>query len=318
MVIMLKYYKRKKLGMMRKLLILFILFPLVSFGQKEVFTNSFISLDNESQLNIRTYQGYRTDLDSLFKKDSVFIKRKTNVGIANGLRYYRTSLDEPTYFFNEAKIYIKTKPIERLTVIFNPSLLMSKEFSNFTYEFNTSYQYKKWYFEASSERDLVGARAIEMDLVSNYYGLSLDYSPIKRLTLVGGVQYNYISDDNRRWFYLSRVVYSLKNEKMFFDFRTKNMVGGIWSPYYFSPEDISQKQIGFGINQPLLNDKIMFKTYIGGGIQTIDKESMYLLTADFKVTTQLLKRLNSETSLGFRNFNKYIYSFGNIKLSYSF
>jgi hypothetical protein len=47
-------------------------------------------------------------------------------------------LDEPTYFFNEAKIYIKTKPIKRLTVIFNPSLLMSKEFSTFTYEFKPS------------------------------------------------------------------------------------------------------------------------------------------------------------------------------------
>jgi hypothetical protein len=304
--------------MMRKLLIIFILLPLISFGQKEVFTNSFISLDNENQLNVRTYQGYRTDLDSLFKKDSIFIKRKTNVGISNGIRYYRTNLNEPTYHFNEAKIYIKTKPIERLTIIFNPSLLMSKEFSTFTYEFNTSYQYKKWYFEASSERDLVGARAVQMDLISNYYGLSMDYSPIKRLTLVGGVQYNYISDNNSRWFYLGRIVYSLKNEKMFFDFRSKNMVGGIWSPYYFSPEDISQKQMGFGLNQTFLNEKFLFKSYIGGGIQTIDKESMYLLTADFKVTTQLFKKLNSETSLGFRNFNKYIYSFGNIKLSYSF
>lgn len=318
MVIMLKYYKRKKLGTMRKLLILFVLLPLVSFGQKEVFNNTFLSLDNENQLNIRTHQGYMTDLDSLFKKDSIFIKRKTNVGISNGIRYYRTNLSEPTYLFNESKIYIKTKPIERLTVIFNPSLLISKEFSTFTYEFNTSYQYKKWYFESSSERDLVGARAVKMDLISNYYGLSVDYSPIKRLTLVGGVQYNYISDDNSRWFYLGRIVYSLKNEKMFFDIRSKNMVGGIWSPYYFSPEDISQKQIGFGLNETFSNEKFIFKSYIGGGIQTIDKESMYLLTTDFKVSTQLLKKLKGEVSFGIRNFNKYIYSFGNLKLNYSF
>lgn len=318
MDIILKYYKRKNHGMMYKLLILFILLPLISFGQKEVFTNSFISLDNEQQLNIRTYQGYMTDLDSLFKKDSVFIKRKTNVGISNGLRYYRTSFNEPTYFFNEAKIYIKTKPIERLVIIFNPSLLLSKNFSTFSYEFSTAYQYKKWYLEASSERDLVGARALEMNLVSNYYGLSLDYSPIKQLTLVGGLQYNYITDYNKRWFYLSRVVYTLKNEKVYFDFRTKNMMGGEWSPYYFSPEDISQKQIGFGLNETFLNEKFIFKSYIGGGIQTIDKQSMYLLTGDFKISTQLMKRLKGETSFGVRNFNKYIYSFGNLKLNYSF
>jgi hypothetical protein len=96
------------------------------------------------------------------------------------------------------------------------------------------------------------------------------------------------------------------------------MKGGEWSPYYFSPEDISQKQIGFGLNETFLNEKFLFKSYIGGGIQTIDKESMYLLTADFKVTTQLFKKLKSETSFGIRNFNKYIYSFGNMKLSYSF
>lgn len=318
MDIILKYYKRKNHGMMYKLLILFILLPLISFGQKEVFTNSFISLDNEQQLNIRTYQGYMTDLDSLFKKDSVFIKRKTNVGISNGLRYYRTSFNEPTYFFNEAKIYIKTKPIKSLVIIFNPSLLLSKSITNFSYEFNTSYRYRKWYLEASSERDLVGARAIEMDLVSNYYGLSLDYSPTKQLTLVGGVQYNYITDYNNRWFYTSRIIYTLPNEKIYFDFRTRNMKGGEWSPYYFSPEDISQKQIGFGLNETFLNENLIFKSYIGGGIQTIDKESMYLLTADFKVSTQLMKRLKSETSFGVRNFNKYIYSFGNLKLNYSF
>jgi hypothetical protein len=304
---------------MTKYLILFFSFlTSVSFAQKEVFTQSFISFDNENQLNIRTYQGVSTDLDSLFKKDSIFIKRKSIVGIANGLRYYKTNINEPSYFFNEAKIYIKTKPIERLVIIFNPSLLLSKNFSTFSYEFSTAYQYKKWYLEASSERDLVGARALEMNLVSNYYGLSLDYSPIKQLTLVGGLQYNYITDYNKRWFYLSRVVYTLKNEKVYFDFRTKNMMGGEWSPYYFSPEDISQKQIGFGLNETFLNEKFIFKSYIGGGIQTIDKESMYLLTADFKVSTQLLKKLKGEVSFGIRNFNKYIYSFGNLKLNYSF
>jgi len=304
---------------MTKYLILFFSFlTSVSFAQKEVFTQSFISFDNENQLNIRTYQGVSTDLDSLFKKDSVFIKRKSIVGIANGLRYYKANINEPSYFFNEAKIYIKTKPIERLVIIFNPSLLLSKNFSTFSYEFSTAYQYKKWYLEASSERDLVGARALEMNLVSNYYGLSLDYSPIKQLTLVGGLQYNYITDYNKRWFYLSRVVYTLKNEKVYFDLRTKNMMGGEWSPYYFSPEDISQKQIGFGFNETFLNEKFIFKSYIGGGIQTIDKESMYLLAADFKLSTQLLKRLKGETIFGIRNFNKYIYSFGNLKLNYSF
>jgi len=313
-----RFCKRKKLGMMRKLLLFFILFPLISFGQKKFFTNTFLSLDNENQLIMKTHQGYITDLDSLFKKDSLFIKRKTYVGISNGLRYYRNNLIEPTYFFNEAKIYIKSQPIDKMFVIFNPSLLISKNLSTLSYEFSTSYTYKKFYIELSSERDLIGARALGIDLVSNYHGISLDYSPHKRLTFVGSIQYNHITDNNNRWFYISRVIYTLPSEKIYFDFRKRNMVGGEWSPYYFSPEDISQKQIGFGFNETFLNEKFILKSYIGGGIQTIDKESMYLLTADFKVSTQLLKKLKGEVSFGIRNFNKYIYSFGNLKLNYSF
>jgi len=313
-----RFCKRKKLGMMRKLLLFFILFPLISFGQKKFFTNTFLSLDNENQLIMKTHQGYITDLDSLFKKDSLFIKRKTYVGISNGLRYYRNNLIEPTYFFNEAKIYIKSQPIDKMFVIFNPSLLISKNLSTLSYEFSTSYIYKKFYIELSSERDLIGARALGIDLVSNYHGISLDYSPHKRLTFVGSIQYNHITDNNNRWFYISRVIYTLPSEKIYFDFRKRNMMGGEWSPYYFSPETISQNQMGVGFNQKILKDKAMIKGYLGGGIQKIDDENMYLFALDMKFIYKIKTKLDGETSLGVRNFNKYIYSFGNVKLNYTF
>ena len=304
--------------MMNKIFFLILFFPLICFGQREVFTNSFISVDNENQINVRSYQGYQTSLDSLFKKDSIFIKRKTIVGIANGLRFYQTDIGQPTYFFNEAKIFIKSNPFKKVNVLFNPSLLMSRDFTTFTYDFNTTYQHKKWYVELSSERDLVGARALEVNLVSNYYGFSVDYSPVKTLTMVGGYQYNIISDGNRRPFYLTRIVWTLSNEKVYFDFRTKDMRGGEWSPYYFSPESISQKQIGFGINQSYLNDRGLFKLYIGTGLQTIDDQTMYLLSFDLKLINQILPRLRNEATFGIRNFNKYLYSFGDLKLKYTF
>jgi len=303
---------------MNKLLILFLLLPFISFGQREFFTNSFVSVDNENQVNVRTYQGYQTSLDSLMKKDSIFIKRKSFIGIANGLRYYQTNIGEPTYYFNEAKIYIKSKLNERFNFMFNPSLLISKNFTTFSYELNTTYQYKKWYVEVSSERDLVGARALEVNLISNYYGFSVDYTPIKRLTIVGGYQHNIITDDNIRSFYLSRVIYALPNEKVFFDFRTKDMRGGEWSEYYFSPEKISQRQIGCGYNNSYFNDKCLLKLYLGTGLQTIDDQTMYLFNMDFKTINRITKRLRTETSVGVRNFNKYFYSFGDLKLKYTF
>jgi hypothetical protein len=148
---------------MNKLLFFFLLLPFVTFGQREFFTNSFISFDNENQINVRTYQGYQTSLDSLMKKDSIFIKRKTYTGIANGLRYYQTNIGEPTYFFNESKIFIKSNPYKKINVLFNPSLLMSKNFTTFSYEFNTTYQNKNWYFEVSSD-----CVCVDMDCLLSY------------------------------------------------------------------------------------------------------------------------------------------------------
>jgi hypothetical protein len=302
----------------RSILLLILFLPFFSFGQREIFTNTFLSLDNENQFNLRGYQGYYTELDSLLKKDSVFLNHKSFIGIANGVRYYTTNPGEPTYFFNEGKVFIKSNPYKKFHFQFNPSILRSNNFSTFSYEFSSYYQHKKWYVEISSERDLVGARALQVNLISNYYGLSIDYSPVKNLTLVGGYQYNYITDNNKRNFYLTRIIYTLPNEKIYFDFRTKYMRGGTWSEYYFSPESISQQQIGFGFNQDFLNSKSSLKGYLGGGIQKIDNQSMYLLVFDLKLKTKIYKNLSGESTVGIRNFNTYIYGFVDLKLKYNF
>jgi hypothetical protein len=96
------------------------------------------------------------------------------------------------------------------------------------------------------------------------------------------------------------------------------MTNGEWSPYYFSPETISQNQMGVGFNQRISKDKVMVKGYLGGGLQKINDESMYLFALDMKFIYKIHPKLDSEASLGVRNFNKYIYSFGNAKLNYTF
>lgn len=298
--------------------ILIFCLPHLVFCQKDFVSNSFVSLDNENQFNIIVNQGVITSLDSIFKKDSIFIKRKTFVGLTPGFRYYQTNINEPTYFFNEVKFNLKTNPFNKFSTTFNPSLLISKKFTTFSYEFMSTYQYKKWYFEVSSERDLVGARALDVNLISNYYGLSVDYTIRKNLTLVSGYQYNYITDDNKRHFLVSRLIYSMNNQKVYFDLRTRDMRGGTWSQYYFSPETISQRQIGLGMNDSFMKEKIALGCYIGTGVQSIDNQNMYLLSFDFKIKTILLKKIKLESNLGFRNFNRYLYGFGNLKLKYTF
>ena len=95
------------------------------------------------------------------------------------------------------------------------------------------------------------------------------------------------------------------------------MIDGEWSPYYFSPETISQNQIGVGFNDNIKN-KVVIKGYLGSGIQKIDDQNMYLFVLDMKLAYKIHPKLDSEVSLGIRNFNKYIYSFGNAKLNYTF
>jgi len=305
---------------MNRFIVFFIFFlsPFVGFSQREILSRSFVSVDNESQINIISHQGIMVNLDSLFKRDSTFIERKTSIGVSNGLRYYRTDIGEINYYFNESKAYFKTKPFKNFTTTFNPSFITSKRFSTFAYEFSSSFKIKKLYFEASSERDLIGARAVDINLTSSNYALSVDYSLFKRITIVGGYQYNHISDNNRRSFISARLIYNLPNEKMYFDLRSRDMKGGSFSLFYFSPERISQRQVGFGLNNSFFKDRLSIKGYVGTGFQIIDTENMYLLAFDLKFKAKLIRRVIAEGNFGVRNFNRYIYGFGSFNLSYIF
>lgn len=273
------------------------------------------SLDNERQFNFRTHKGYLTYLDSLFKKDSIFIKRKTQVGISTGLRYYKTDVGEIDYLYNESKIIINTKPYKNINFIFKPSLVFGNGLSDFFYESQLTYQKSKFYVELSAEKDLVGARSVTQNLTTKNFGISVDYSILKNLVIIGGGQYNLISNNNR-WFYQSKLIYTLPQYNLYFDLRTRNMVGGEWSPLFFSPEAISQKQIGVGYSKTYLDENGVIKLYLGGGLQTIDDVSQYLFSVDVKSINRLSKKFKLETQIGVRNFNQYIYSFGEFNLRY--
>jgi hypothetical protein len=298
-----------------KFLIIFLLLPLISFGQKEMITLNQFSLDNERQFNFRSYKGYLTQLDSLFKKDSIFIKRKTIVGISTGLRYYKTDIDKIDYLYNESKIIINTKPIKNTNFIFKPSLVFGNGFSDFFYESQLTYQKNKFYVELSAEKDLVGARSVTQNLTTRNYGVSVDYSILKNLVIIGGGQYNLISN-NSRWFYQSKLIYTLPKTNLYFDLRTRNMIGGEWSPLFFSPEAISQKQVGVGYSQSYSNENGVIKLYLGGGLQTIDDVSQYLFSVDVKSINRLSRKFKLESQIGVRNFNQYIFSFGEFNLRY--
>jgi len=306
MDIFLRSLKLKKCGMI-KYLILFFFICFNCLGQREAFFNTFSTLDNETQFSVRNYTGYRQSIDSICRK------RKTFVGITSGLRYYDAYNSSTN--FSELKFLINSKINKNVEVLFNQSVVYNKKWSPYVYEFLTTYKHKHFYLEAFSERDLLGVSYTnEKKVLSNFHGLSLDYNLPKRITIVNSINYNKITDGNDRWFYLNRIIYTTPNEKFIFDVRTRLMWGGERSEYYFSPNKIKQFSFGFGWREFVLN-KIYVSSYLGLGRQIIDDQTQGLIIADLKLKRKLTNKVNMDLFLGVRNFNSYIYGFGQAKLS---
>lgn len=288
----------------------------MTYGQREAFSSNQISLDNESQFFFRNQTGIITPLKSLLKNDSLFLKKKTLIGISTGFRYYKTDIEQLDYIYNESRVYIKSKPIDGLNVSSKFSLVNGNGDINFLYDNQLTYKRGKFYGEISLEKDFVGARSITQNLITENWGLSIDYTPIKNLVIIGGGQYNVVGNDIDRWFYHSKVIYSLPDYNLFFDIRTRNMFGGEWSPLFFSPESISQRQLGIGYNYIYWRESGVIKVYGGGGYQTIDGQTQYLFGVDIKTINQFSLKWRLESQFGIRNFNDYIWSFGEINLRY--
>jgi hypothetical protein len=237
-----------------------------------------------------------------------------NAGLFNSFALYQdTSISKK---FNEIRTEFTTKFFKGTKIYFSPALLISGDWSPFIYEFNTFIPLKKFNVEINSERDLVGPRAIKKSIISQYNGVSLDYSPINKLTFVGSFQRNNISDGNIRYFYITRVIYS--PTWYYFDLRMRNMRGGEWSEYYFSPESINQYNIGAGLTKQMFSGKTKLKSYLGLGLQKVDNQSMTLVLFDLNLSTKFSKNIDGESNIVFRNINKYFFTFGSFKLKYKF
>lgn len=297
---------------MRILTFIFIFIVFNLFGQNDLQIKSKINLDNENQIIFKSYQGYSHTFDSLKIKDSTENLFNVNTGLFNSFVLYQdTSISKK---FNEVRTSLEVHFDKGTKVYFSPAILISNNWSPFIYDFNTFIPFKKFNLEINSERDLVGPRAIKKSIVSQYNGISLDYSPIKKLTIVGSIQKNNITDGNIRYFYISRVIYS--PSWYFIDARTRNMRGGKWSEFYFSPETIDQWNIGTGFTKRFFSDRTRIKSYFGVGYQRVDKQSMSLIIIDLNLSNKFSKKIEGETSIGLRNIGKYFFTFGEFRLKY--
>lgn len=297
---------------MKKILtVLLLIFSLTSFGQDRLISTTNITFDNEFQNSFRKYFGY--DKNIIIKnKDTTKENHVLDITPLLGWRCYFFNGKEN--HFVDYRLNTGFKYDKNWCVNTNISFLNSSMWSPIFFDGLFRYSGNKYSTELFVEREAVGTPITnELRYVSVSSGLSFDYRVSRNLTMVNSLTHNSISDGNDRWFYSNRFIYALKNNS-YIDFKVKKMFGGEWSPYYFSPNQINQFNMGYGFNHSY-EYNIKLKFYVGVGFQNIDKYNMLMMNYDLKLN-KTYKKWFFEVSFGSRNFNNYIYNVFNTKIAY--
>lgn len=295
------------------LILLLSFFTLLATAQDKVVSYSYVTFDNAYQNSIRQYIGY--DKNFIIKnKDTTKEDHTLDITPLVGWRCY--FFDGYENHFIDYRVNTAYRWSKNLCFNGNVSFLTFNTWTPVFYDGFVRYTKRRFSTEIFSERESVGTPLTnDLRYVSNTNGLSVDFRVSRRLTFVSSLANNTISDGNSRWFHSCRFIYTLKNNS-YVDIKARRMIGGEWSPYYFSPNQINQYNIGWGFNRSFGND-LGVKFYFGSGVQIIDKESLLMLNYDLRLTKKLNKNWNFELSTGSRNFNTYIFNTVNIKFVYN-
>ena len=293
------------------LLIIISLFSIITFSQNRVVSSTYFTFDNEYQNSLRKYIGY--DREFIIKnKDTSKPDHKLDITPLIGWRSYFYK-DQSNHFV-DYRINTNFKYNKNLLLNTNISFLNSNDWSPVFFDGLVRYSKRRYSTELFLERESVGTPiANNLRYVSTSTGVSLDYRVSKKIIVINSFAYNSINDGNSRWFHSSRLIYSLKNNS-YVDLKMRRMVGGDWSPYYFSPNQINQYNFGYGFNR--MYKKLGVKLYVGMGIQDIDTDIMLMSNFDLKLN-RTYKKWYFEISSGSRNFNTYILNTLNTRVIYT-
>lgn len=297
-----------------KYILTFILsiFTFLALSQDKVVSYSYVTFDNAYQNSIREYVGY--DKNFVIKnKDTTKEDHILDVTPLVGWRcYFYKGMEN---HFVDYRVNTNFKYNKNWCVNTNISFLRSKEWSPVFFDGFARYSKNKYSTEFFIERESVGTPiANQLRLVSTSTGASFDFRLSRRLTLVNSLAHNHISDGNVRWFQTARLIHTLGSNS-YVDIKMKRMFGGEWSPYYFSPNQIYQYNVGYGFNKSIKGFGVKF--YLGTGFQRIDKENMLMMNYDLRLNKTFNKKWYGELSTSSRNFNDYIYNTVNVRVIYT-
>lgn len=301
---------------MRYLLMLMVaMMSFMTIGQERIGSYTYITADNAYQYSVRQYAAY-TKSFTIHPKDTTKPDRQLDITQMLGGRCYFYNGVENHY--SDIRTNISYRHNRKWCANFSVSSLHSKDWSPVFFEGFVRYNKKRLSLEMFQERESVGTPITnELRYVSYSSGISADYRISRRLTAVGSITRNSISDGNRRWYQTSRIICEI-GEGAYIDLKARRMFGSEWSPYYFSPSYINQYNIGYGFYKPFHDGKLNTKLYVGLGIQEIENNYMSMFNVDIKESTSFDSSWNADLIFSTRNFNEYIYSTLTLKVHYTF
>ena len=300
---------------MKYILVIFsLIYSLTFLSQDRLVSYTYLTADNAYQTSLKQYVGYDKSI-TIHPSDTNKSDKILHIIPLVGFRdyYYNNKSNQ----YSDFRVNTSFKYDRNLCFGLNASLIHTNNWTPLLYDGFIRWSRKRISTELFREHELVGTPTTnDLRYTSTFTGLSVDYRLNRYLTVVNGISYNRISDGNDRWYYIGRIICSI-GDRSYFDFKTRQMWGGEWSPYYFSPQAMAQYNIGYGFYKPIMNEKLMMKFYFGSGVQVIDKDRMAMFNLDVKITTNFKSRWNAELQLGSRNFNTYVYNMATLKITYN-
>jgi hypothetical protein len=301
------------MGMIQKIITLFIFLPMLLLAQNRVYTNIYVDDDNEGQNTLKYYIGFDRD-----------IQNNLQLNFAGGVRNYMMPGLENIY--QDLRLGGNYTPIDNLAIKGNVSFLFNDEWNPIFYNGLITYRpIDLIYIEGYIEHESVGsALTNKEELISTFIGASADFIATDDWTFVAGLAYNNITDDTGiRWYQTYRVIYTMPFRWIFVDVKAKIMNGGEYSPYYFSPETFGEYHAGVGIGQELFSPQYFIRLYLGGGLQTIDSDNKGLFVGNLLFLADFTTYLSGELKFGLSNavneqYGGYLYNYGTFKLIYNF
>lgn len=131
----------------------------------------------------------------------------------------------------------------------------------------------RWYLEISGEREIVDTvSAVRLHYLLDSYGFSADYAVSEEITLVGALFDQDISDGNKRFGGIGRIVYTPQSHDWLnLQVKTRLLKSDMDGIGYFSPETLTELFFLFGAARTFAGDNWVVRVLTGPGVQWIDE-----------------------------------------------